>query len=128
MGLVMGFINRIKKAFSSKSEEEEVGEEEFHDPYQEAMAEAFVERQQSVIDDAMNELESSVQKAKSEIAPKAASEYDVGEVEVLELLSEEEDREDHSEMNVIEHLSVEEIGGHLDSARIEGDLPKEIKF
>ena len=62
----MGFIHRLKNLFISKSEEDETMPEEFHDPHQEKMAEEFVQRQQSVIDDAMSELESKVQNAKGE--------------------------------------------------------------
>ena len=93
----MGFVNRLKKVFSSKREEVEVEEVEFHDPHQERLTEDFVQRQQSVIDDAMNELESNVQKVKRELEPTAAPAYDAGEVEVMDLLSADEQPQDHSE-------------------------------
>ena len=124
----MGFVNRIKNMFSSKSEQTEELPKEFHDPHQEKMTEDFIQRQQHVIDDAMNQLESDDEKAKSEPIPTPSSHYDAGEVEVTELLSENEDTEDHSEMNVVEHLSVDEIGDHLESATVEGDLPEEVNF
>ena len=124
----MGFVNRLKKVFSSKSEESEVEGEEFHDPHQEKLTEDYVQRQQSVIDDAMNELESNVQKVKREAEPAAAPAYDAGEVEVMDLLSADELPQDHSELNTVEHQSVEEMGDHLESATIVGDLPEEIEF
>ena len=124
----MGFLNRLKKVFSSKPEEVEAEEVEFHDPHQEQLTEAFVQRQQSVIDDAMNELESSVQKVKQALEPTAAPAYDAGEVEVMELLSADEQPEDHSILNIVEHQSVEEMGDHLESAAIVGDLPEEVEF
>ena len=124
----MGLIHRLKNLFISKSEEDETMPEEFHDPHQEKMAEEFVQRQQSVIDDAMSELESKVQNAKGEATPTAAPDYDAGDVEVTDLLSTDEQIRDHSEMNVVEHLSVEEIGDHLESATVVGDLPEEIQF
>ena len=124
----MGFVNRFKSLFSSKSEPIDERPKEFHDPHQAKMAEAFVERQQSVIDDAMNELESADEKVKSEPAPTPTSDYDAGDVEMMDLLSEEEQPNDHSEMNVVEHLSVEDIGSHLESVIVEGDLPVEVKF
>lgn len=124
----MGFVNRLKTLFTSKPEQIEEQPKEFQDPHQVEMAEAFVERQQSVIDDAMNELESIDEKEKKEPTPTSASNYDAGDVEMMELLSEEEQPEDYSEMNVVEHLSVEEIGSHLESAIVEGDLPEEVKF
>jgi hypothetical protein len=124
----MGFLNRLKKVFSSKPEEVEAEEVEFHDPHQEQLTEAFVQRQQSVIDDAMNELESNVQKVKQALEPTAAPAYDAGEVEVMELLSADEQPEDHSILNIVEHQSVEEMGDHLESAAIVGDLPEEVEF
>lgn len=124
----MGFINRFKSLFSSKSEPLDEQPKEFHDPHQVKMAEAFVERQQGVIDEAMNELESNDEKIKSEPDPTPASDYDAGDVEMQELLSGDVKSEDHSEMNVIEHFSLEEIGDHLASATIEGDLPEEVNF
>ena len=124
----MGFVNWLKKVFSSKREEVEVEEVEFHDPHQERLTEDFVQRQQSVIDDAMNELESNVQKVKRELEPTAAPAYDAGEVEVMDLLSADEQPQDHSELNIVEHQSVEEMGDHLESATIVGDLPEEIEF
>tara|TARA_B100000459_G_scaffold85384_1_gene47805 strand:- start:1414 stop:1803 length:390 start_codon:yes stop_codon:yes gene_type:complete len=128
MGPVMGFINRLKMAFSSKPEQEKVVDEEFHDPHQKKMTEAFVERQQSVIDDAMTALELADEKVRSDPVPTAASNYDAGEVEMQDLFADEEHHEDHSEVNVVEHLSVEELGEHLKSAKIEGDIPDEIHF
>ena len=128
MGPVMGFINRLKMAFSSKPEQEDVVDEEFHDPHQKKMTEDFVERQQSVIDDAMTTLELTDEKVKSDPVPTAASHYDTGDVEVLDLFADEEHLENHSEVNVIEHLSVEELGEHLKSAKIEGDIPDEVQF
>ena len=124
----MGFLNRLKKVFSSKPEEVEAEEVEFHDPHQEQLTEAFVQRQQSVIDDAMNELESNVQKVKQALEPTAAPAYDAGEVEVMELLSADEQPEYHSTLNIVEHQSVEEMGDHLESAAIVGDLPEEVEF
>tara|TARA_B100001093_G_scaffold508367_1_gene570422 strand:- start:7409 stop:7786 length:378 start_codon:yes stop_codon:yes gene_type:complete len=124
----MGFVNRFKSLFSSKSEQLDEQPKEFQDPHRAKMTEAFVERQQSVIDDAMDELKSADEKIKSEPVPTSASDYDAGDVEMMDLLSEEEEYEDHSEMNVVEHLSVEEIGSHLESVTVEGDLPEEVKF
>ena len=124
----MGFMDRFKSLFSSNSEPLDEQPKEFHDPHQVKMTEAFVDRQQGVIDEAMNELESTDEKIKSEPDPTPASDYDAGDVEMQELLSGDVKSEDHSEINVIEHFSVEEIGGHLESATIEGDLPEEVNF
>ena len=126
--LTMGFLNRLKKVFSSKQEGVEVEEVEFRDPHHERLTEDFVQRQQSVIDDAMNELESKVEKVKAEPIPTAAPAYDAGEVELSDLLSADEQLQDYSELNTVDHQSVEEMGDHLESATLVGDLPEEIEF
>ena len=112
----MGLLNRLKKVFSSKQEEVEVEEVEFRDSHHERLTEDFVQRQQSVIDDAMNELESNVEKVKKEPTPTAAPAYDAGEVELSDLLSVDEQLQDYSELNIVEHQSVEEMGRTLDRA------------
>jgi hypothetical protein len=124
----MGLLNRLKKVFSFKHEEVESEETEFHDPHEERLTEAFVQRQQSVIDDAMDELESNVEKVKGEPTPTAAPAYDAGDVELSDLLSADEQLQDYSELNTVEHDSVEEMGDHLESATLVGDLPEEIEF
>ena len=124
----MGLLNRLKKVFSFKHEEVESEETEFHDPHEERLTEAFVKRQQSVIDDAMDELESNVEKVKDEPTPTAAPAYDAGDVELSDLLSADDQLQDYSELNTVEHHSVEEMGDHLESATLVGDLPEEIEF
>ena len=54
--------------------------------------------------------------------------YDVGAVEAEDLLVEEETESDHSLLNIIEHESVEEMGDHLESVTILGDLPEEVEL
>jgi hypothetical protein len=41
---------------------------------------------------------------------------------------EEETESDHSLLNIIEHESVEEMGDHLESVTILGDLPEEVEL
>ena len=124
----MGFLDRFKQAFGSKTEILDSNETEYRDPLEEQMREEHASRQQSVIDEAMAELEGENQKPKPEHVSDSPPDYDVGVVEAEDLLAEEETESDHSLLNIIEHESVEEMGDHLESVTILGDLPEEVEL
>ena len=124
----MGFLDRLKQAFGSKPETSESNKTEYRDPLEEQMRKEHASRQQSVIDEAMAELEGENQKPKPEHVSDSPPDYDVGVVEAEDLLAEEETESDHSLLNIIEHESVEEMGDHLESVTILGDLPEEVEL
>ena len=124
----MGFLDRFKQAFGSKTEILDSNETEYRDPLEEQMREEHASRQQSVIDEAMAELEGENQKPKPEHVSDSPPDYDVGVVEAEDLLAEEGTESDHSLLNIIEHESVEEMGDHLESVTILGDLPEEVEL
>ena len=62
------------------------------------------------------------------IEPVLVSEYDVGEVDIEQLSVDESIMTNHTEMNVIEHKSLDEIIEHLEGAEIIGDLPEEVSL
>ena len=55
------------------------------------------------------------------------SEYDVGEVDPNQL-TEDEKLVSHSDVNVVQHDTLDEIVEHLADAQIIGDIPEEIEF
>ena len=59
--------------------------------------------------------------------PIPAPDYDEPDASVDDVLSDSE-MESYTEKNVIEHNSVDELGNHLESASIIGDLPTEVSF
>ena len=124
----MGFLDRLKQAFGSKPETSESNKTEYRDPLEEQMRKEHASRQQSVIDEAMAELEGENQKPKPEHVSDSPPDYDVGVVEAEDLLEVEEIESDHSLLNIIEHESVEEMGDHLESVTILGDLPEEVEL
>ena len=124
----MGFLDRFKQAFGSKSETTDSNETEYRDPLEEQMKKEHASRQQSVIDEAMAELEGENQQLRPEPVSDSPPDYDVGAVEAEDLLVEEETESDHSLLNIIEHESVEEMGDHLESVTILGDLPEEVEL
>ena len=64
----------------------------------------------------------------SNVEPLLVSEYDVGEVDIEQLSVDESIMTNHTEMNVIEHKSLDEIIEHLEGAEIIGDLPEEVSL
>ena len=63
------------------------------------------------------------------VAPEAilVSEYDVGEVDINQLIDDEK-LVSHTEVNVVQHENLEEIVEHLADAQIIGDIPEEVEF
>ena len=59
--------------------------------------------------------------------PIPVPDYDEHDASVDDILSDSE-MESYTEKNVIEHNSVDELGNHLESASIIGDLPTEVSF
>jgi len=74
---------------------------------------------ESILDDSEDQPEKSV------VLP--APDYDEPNVTVDDVLVESE-MENFSEKNTVEHASVEDIGNHLDSAKVVGDVSSEVSF
>ena len=62
-----------------------------------------------------------------EMAVQPAPDYDENDAIPDDVLSDDE-MVSFSDKNVVEHDSIEEIGNHLESAIIEGDVSKEVTF
>ena len=75
-----------------------------------------------------DELVNQELEVESNIEPVLVSEYDVGEVDIEQLIVDESAMTNHTEMNVIEHKSLDEIIEHLEGAEIIGDLPEEVSL
>jgi hypothetical protein len=74
---------------------------------------------ESILDDSEDQPEESV------VLP--APDYDEPNVTVDDVLVESE-MESFSEKNTVEHASVEDIGNHLESATVVGDVSSEVSF
>ena len=63
------------------------------------------------------------------VAPETilVSEYDVGEVDPNQL-TDDEKLVSHSDVNVVQHETLDEIVEHLADAQIIGDIPVEVEF
>ena len=122
---VMGFFRRF---FSKKNQDNEI-EATFEESEEEILE---VLKKQYVVDLEENvESIGSILEDENEEHPKGevqpAPDYDESTAEPEDILKEDE-MENFSEKNVITHDSIEEMGNHLTTARIIGDLPEEVSF
>lgn len=121
----MGFFRRF---FSKNSQdiETEASFEESEEEILEVLKEQYVvdvgENVES-IESILDEEEEEVHQTLAQPAP----DYDQSEAALEDVLVDEE-MENFSEKNVIIHDSIEEMGDHLNTAKIIGDLPEEVSF
>ena len=120
----MGFFKRF---FSKrKSGNESVEENEGDDP----MLSVLQDQYQRDIDENVSSIESILADADDQLEPatiQPAPDYDRHDASVDDVLDDDE-MEDFSERNVIEHTSIEELGNHLENAGIMGDVSTEVSF
>ena len=121
----MGFFRRF---FTKKNQDVET-EASFEESEEEILE---VLKKQYVVDveENVESIESILDGDEEEILPgdvQPAPDYDQSNAALEDVLVDEE-MENFSEKNVITHDSIEEIGEHLNTAKIIGDLPKEVSF
>lgn len=121
----MGFFRRF---FTKKNQDVET-EASFEESEEEILE---VLKKQYVVDveENVESIESILDEDEEEIIPgdvQPAPDYDQSNAALEDVLVDEE-MESFSEKNVVTHDSIEEIGEHLNTARIIGDLPEEVSF
>ena len=123
----MGLKDKIKNLLDRKSEVETNDSklEESESEYNEA---EFLLLAEDIKNQIFDELVNQELEIESNVEPVLVSEYDVGEVDIEQLSVDESIMTNHTEMNVIEHKSLDEIIEHLEGAEIIGDLPEEVSL
>ena len=121
----MGFFRR----FFSKGSQVVTSELSFEESEEEILEEL---KKQYVVDveEKVDFIESILDGEEEVIVPsevQPAPDYDQSNA-ALEDVLEDEEMENFSEKNVVTHETIEEMGDHLNSARIIGDLPEEVSF
>ena len=119
----MGFFKRF---FSIRKSELESVEEKEEDP----MFSVLQEQYERAIDEDVSSIESILADDDDQLQPapvKPAPDYDRHDASVDDVLDDDE-MEDFSDKNVIEHTSIEELGNHLQNAGIIGDVSTEVSF
>ena len=121
----MGFFRRF---FTKKNQDVET-EASFEESEEEILE---VLKKQYVVDveENVESIESILDEDEEKILPgnvQPAPDYDQSNAALEDVLVDEE-MESFSEKNVVTHDSIEEIGEHLNTAKIIGDLPEEVSF
>ena len=119
----MGFFKRF---FSKRKSELESAEEKEEDP----MFSVLQEQYERDIDEDVSSIESILADDDDQLQPapvKPAPDYDRHDASGDDVLDDDE-MEDFSDKNVIEHTSIEELGNHLQNAGIIGDVSTEVSF
>ena len=121
----MGFFRR----FFTKKNEDKVTDVSFEESEEEILE---VLKKQYVVDleENVESIESILDDEEENPPPldiHPAPDYDESNASIEDVL-ENEEMESFSEKNVVTHDSIEDLGDHLTSARIIGDLPEEISF
>ena len=120
----MGFFRRFfQKQIDESSTEADYAEEQNIQSQLKAQYRRDIDEDvsslESILDDKEQEPEESV------VLP--APDYDEPNVTVDDVLAESE-MESFSEKNTVEHASVEDMGNHLESATLVGDVSTEVSF
>lgn len=120
----MSFLRRF---FSKQNERPEVEERE---RVEERMQSTLKEQYQHDVEEDVSSIESILEgkedkPEESTVLP--APDYDEHDATVDDVLADLE-MESFSEKNTVEHASVEDIGNHLESAIVVGDVPDEVSF
>ena len=122
--VIMGFFNRF---FQKRSNDTQVNQvEDEIDPMLATLKDQYdrdIEQDVTAIESILE----SDEEQPEEMAVQPAPDYDENDAIPDDVLSEDE-MVSFSEKNVVEHDSIEEIGNHLESATIEGDVSKEVTF
>ena len=120
----MGFFRRFfSKGGQNNDSKEDSEKEDNMLPVLEKQYKRDIEEDVSTIESILEDEEETVVMQ----IPIPAPDYDEHDASVDDILSDSE-MESYTEKNVIEHNSVDELGNHLESASIIGDLPTEVSF
>jgi len=120
----MGFFRRL---FSRKSPISSIEEE---DVEPESLLSTLKEQYEQNIEQHVSSLEATLDSEDDLPEPldvEPAPDYDDHDALPDDVLVEEE-MKNYSDKNVVEHISIEELGNHLESAGIIGDVSTEVSF
>ncbi len=121
----MGFFRRL---FTRKNQD--IQTETTFEESEEEILETLKKQYAVDVGENVESIESILGEDEEEILPghvQPAPDYDQSNAAPEDVLVDEA-MENFSEKNVITHDSIEEMGDHLNTARIIGDLPEEVSF
>ena len=121
----MGLFDKFKKRFSKSGEVEEPVKNDDSSEDQLYM-EKYQNNNQNIADEVMDILMLEEKQEELEIPELVISEYDAGDVDLIELKN--QNLENNSTKNVGVHDSFDDLEDHLIGAKIIGDISKEVSF
>lgn len=123
----MGLKDKFKGLFENSSKGESVPEQK-ETTAEEADNAEFLALADKISSQVFDELLAEETDTVGEVHPVLVSEYDAGDVEIEQLVVDEAEMSNYTELNVIEHESLDDITEHLEDAEIIGDIPEEVTF
>ena len=123
----MGLKDRLKQLLTNSSPDETV-EEVAETSAEEAQNVEFSALADEIASQVLDELTAEDVDAVSDVQPVLISEYDAGEIDAGQLIVDEDEMSNYTEVNVVQHESLDNIIEHLEGAEIIGDLPEEVTF
>ena len=121
----MGLFDKFKKRFS-KSEDIEISTDEEESLESEEYTRKFHENNHNITEEVMDILLTEDNEIEATPSEMVISEYDAGDVDLLEL--ENEKLENNSTKNVVVHESFDDLEEPLQGVKIIGDISKEVSF
>ena len=123
----MGLKDRLKQLLTNSSPDETV-EEVAETSAEEAQKAEFLALADEIASQVLDELTAEDVDAVSDIQPVLISEYDAGEIDAGQLMDDEDEMSNYTEVNVVKHDTLDDLAEHLEGAEIIGDLPEEVTF
>ena len=123
----MGLKDKLKQLLTNSSQDETV-EDDAETSAEEAQKAEFLALADEIASQVLDELVAEDVDAVSDIQPVLISEYDAGEIDAGQLMDDEDEMSNYTEVNVVQHDSLDDIVEHLEGAEIIGDLPEEVTF
>ncbi len=123
----MGLKDKLKQLLTTSSPDETV-EDDAETSAEEAQKAEFLALADEIASQVLDELVAEDVDAVSDIQPVLISEYDAGEIDAGQLMDDEDEMSNYTEVNVVQHDSLDDLADHLEDAEIIGDLPEEVIF
>lgn len=123
----MGLKDKLKQLLTNSSPDETV-EDELETSAEEAQKAEFLALADEIASQVLDELVAEDVHAVSDIQPVLISEYDAGEIDAAQLMDDEDEMSNYTEVNVVQHDTLDDLAEHLEGAEIIGDLPEEVTF
>ncbi len=123
----MGLKDKLKQLLTTSSPDETV-EDDAETSAEEAQKAEFLALADEIASQVLDELVAEDVDAVSDIQPVLISEYDAGEIDAGQLMDDEDEMSNYTEVNVVQHDSLDDLADHLEGAEIIGDLPEEVIF